>query len=152
MNTYLHKEAVEFLNSQCWHDSVVYEINLVRTNSADQAIILLDLISDYDEWQSKKTRLIFSDCYYIETRMNGGVVGTGGECVSDADASLTDKHIDDVVGVWRNIDVDLPNLFHFSMCLASTGSEVNIVCKSMSIEAEEEGTTHDSPPPLYPTG
>jgi len=152
MNKYFHKEAVSFLNDQCWHDSVLYEIRIIRTNSLDQAIIHLDLLCDYHEWESQRVNLIFNDCYYMETKMNGGVSGMSeGEMVSGATANLSNPFIDQVTATWKTSGINLPDLFHFSIILASTGSEIDIVCKSVGVVFESDGTKHNAPPPIYPT-
>ena len=95
MNKYSHKKAVEFLNDQFWHDSVLYEIRIIRTDPSDQVIIPINLITNEDDWESQKTTLIFNDCYYIETKMHGGVAAmSDGEMISYATAELESSFID----------------------------------------------------------
>jgi len=152
MNKYRHKKAVEFLNDQYWHDSVLYEIQIIRTNSLDQVIIPINLITDEDEWESQNTTLVFNDCYYIETKMHGGVVAmSDDEMISYATAELKSSFIDQVKKSWGKSKIELPELFHFSLMLASTGSEINLVCKSVSVELEGTSGKHSAPPQIFPT-
>ena len=67
MKQFTHNEAIAFLNNQYWHDSVLHEIRIIRTNSVDQTIILLDLITREDGMESNRCTLTFKDCYYIGT-------------------------------------------------------------------------------------
>ncbi len=152
MIKYNHREAVEFLNDQYWHDSVLYEIRIIRTNSLDQVTIPINLIISEDEWESQKITLIFDDCYYIETKMNGGVIAmSDGEMISNATASLSGSLVDQVNDTWRKAKMKLQKLFHFSMLLASTGSEIDIVCKSVSVVIESNSEKHSAPAQLFPT-
>ena len=124
-------EAIEFLNDQCWHDSVLYDIRIIRTNSADQVEIALDLIQDYENLRFRRCTFTFNDCYYIETRMNGGV-----KCISDgemiyiAKATNDSSYIDKVVDVWKEV-LTLERLIFFSMNLSSTNSQIEIVCRGI---------------------
>jgi hypothetical protein len=137
MKQYEYKEAVHFLNEQYWHDSVLYEFRIIRTNSADQATIILDLIISEDGAESKKCVLTFNDCYYIETQFFGGVDAiSDGEMIYQAEAVSENTQIDRVVESWKPI-LEPKNLFYFSMSLSSTNSEIKIVCKSVSVENYE---------------
>jgi hypothetical protein len=152
MNKYSHDNAVEFLNNQFWHDSVLYEIRIIRTDSLDQVVIPINLITNEDDWESQKTTLIFNDCYYIETKMHGGVSAmSDGEMISYATADLESPFIDQVIDSWGKTEMKLPKLFHFSLMLASTGSEINIVCNSVSMELESASGKHSAPPQIFPT-
>ena len=152
MVTYKHKKAVEFLNKQFWHDSILYEIRIIRRESLDQAIIFLKLLTDADGWKSHSTTLQFNDCYYIETKMHGGVDAmSDGEMISETSANLSSAFIDNVYDLWRNAKIQLTELFHISIVLASTGSEIDIVCKSVTVNMESDIQEHSAPPPLYPT-
>ncbi len=137
MKQYKYFEAVDFLNDQYWHDSVLYEIQIIRRNSADIAIIILDLIMSEDGSESKLCHLTFNDCYLIETKMHGGVDAiSDGEMIYRAFASTKSPLIDQVVDTWKN-SFDIKGLFQFSFTLSSTNSEVNIVCKSVTQELRE---------------
>ncbi len=152
MVKYNPEEAVEYLNNQCWHDSVLYEIRIIRTNSLDQAIIFLNLITDEYEWKSQKVSLVFNDCYYLETKMNGGVDAlSDGEMISEATANFRSAFISQVESIWDKMQFQIPELFHFSMSLASTGSEIDIVSGSVSVVAERGVEKHSTPPPIFPS-
>jgi hypothetical protein len=152
MNTYKHKKAVEFLNDQFWHDSILYEVRVIRRDSLDQAKIFLKLLTDADGWESRNTTFQFNDCYYIETKMHGGVDAmSDGEMISEASANLSNAFIDQVCELWIKSKMHLPELFHISIVLASTGSEIDIVCKSVTVDMESDIQEHSAPPPIYPT-
>ena len=117
MKQFTHNEAIRFLNDQYWHDSVLYEIRIIRANSIDQAIIILDLITNEDGMESNRCTLTFNDCYYIGTQMNGGVDAiSDGEMIYQAEASTDSPQIEQVIEAWNNV-LELVDLFHFSMTL-----------------------------------
>jgi len=150
--TYKYKKAVEYLNDQYWHDSILYEIRIIRRDSLDQAILILKLLTDADGWESRNTIMQFNDCYYVETKMHGGVNAlSDGEMISEASTNLSSKFIDQVNKVWGNAKIKLPELFHISMILSSTGSAIDIVSKSVTVDMESIVEKHSAPPPMYPT-
>jgi len=151
MNKYEYKKAVEFLNGKIWHDSVLFEVRINRANSQDQVIIYLDLISNDDTWESQRVSMIFDGCYHIGTKFNGGVdCISEGEMISGANANYSDPQIENVKDTWKNLEVDLSDVFYFSMVLASTGSTIDVVCKSVSEVVESERAQHKVPPPILP--
>jgi hypothetical protein len=74
-----------------------------------------------------------------------------GEMISYATADLESPFIDQVIDSWGKTEMKLPKLFHFSLMLASTGSEINIVCNSVSMELESASGKHSAPPQIFPT-
>lgn len=152
MINYQGKKAVEYINDQCWHDSVLYEIRIIRVNSSDQLVLDLNLIVDEEKWISQHTSLTFNECYYIETKMNGGIeCMSDGEMISGASATNEAKLIDEVCNKWAKFGLKLQALFQFSMMLASTGSTLQIVCNSIEIDTERKACKHKAPPQIYPT-
>jgi hypothetical protein len=138
MKQYSHSEAINYLNSLIWHDSILYEIKIVRANSADQAVIIFDLIIDEENFTRQRTKLTLNDCYLIETRMNGGVNAiSDGEMICEASAKSESPKINGVVELWEKI-FRLEGLLHFSMILASTNSELEIVCKSITVTEDKK--------------
>jgi hypothetical protein len=134
MKQYSQSEAVSYLNSLIWHDSVFHEIRIIRTNSADQAVIILDLIFDEENQRAEKIKITFNDSYLIETKMNGGVDAiSDGEMVFEASAKSDSEQKDEVVKLWKEM-FNLDDLFHFSMTLASTDSKIDIVCRNITTE------------------
>ena len=134
MKQYSQSEAVSYLNSLVWHDSVFHEIRIIRTNSVDQAVIILDLIIDEENQSTQKTKITFNNSYLIETKMNGGVDAiSDGEMICAASVNSESDRKNEIVSLWKEI-VDLSDLFHFSMTLSSTNSKIDIVCRSITIE------------------
>ncbi len=134
MKLYENKEAVTFLNEQYWHDSVLYEFRIIRTNSADQVMLIIVLITNDDGSESLKCVFTFNNCYYIETQFYGGVKAiSDGEMVYQADATTESPAINRLVESWKH--VALPSdLFYFSLTLSSTNSVIKMVCKSVTVE------------------
>ncbi|MCP3930939.1 MAG: hypothetical protein GY705_17780 [Bacteroidetes bacterium] len=152
MTKYQGSKAVEYLNDQYWHDSILYEIKIIRAQSADKVLVSLNLIVDEEDWKSKQTTLVFNECYYIETKMNGGIeCMSDGEMISTASATLQGKRLDQVIETWKKFELKTKELFQFSMSLASTGSEFIVVCKSFNIVIGKETLKHNAPPPIAPT-
>ena len=58
-------DAVAFLNDQYWHDSVLYQIDLVRRDSADRVVLDLDLLGDWETGISSRHELRFEKCWHV---------------------------------------------------------------------------------------
>jgi hypothetical protein len=142
--------AVERLNSLFWHDSVLYELRIIRTHSADAVVFTLDLLSDWDAWVSRRAELRFDGCLVISTEFRGGVIClSDGEMVSEAEALLTGPHLERVTA--KAPMLVKPQHREFHITLASTGSTVCLVFSSFSICFARTGHSHDAPPPRFPT-
>ena len=149
MSNFKGNKALDFLNDQSWHDSILYEINIIRTQSADQVIITLNLIVDEKEWKSQHISLTFNECHYIETKMNGGIgCMSDGEMISSASANFQGKYVDQVREEWKKFKIQSKELFQFEMSLASTGSEIYVVCNSFDLVSNHKIVKHNAPPQI----
>ncbi len=132
MKQYSHNEAVSFLNSLIWHDSVLDKFKIIRTGSVDQSVMNLNMVID-DDQQYQRFTLSFNDCYLISTKIHGGVdYGSEGEMIFEASAQSENPKIVDVINTWKDI-LEINDLLHFTMTLSSTNSEIEIVCRSISV-------------------
>ena len=133
--------AVGFLNDQCWHDSILHEIRLIRAHSADQVVLELDLIDDWEVGQlsavpsSRRVQMTFSRCWLVQAQMNWGVIClSDGEMIYGAECKETGALLDQVRATWKGIEVDVSNLAEFSLELASTSSTLSLVFGTVTLE------------------
>jgi len=146
----LASEAVAFLNDQCWHDSVLHEIVIIRTASADRVLLKLDLLSDWENQVSSRVELAFNKCMHASTQMYGGVISMSeGEMIYAVECSDTDPVIDSIKEELSRTDV---NHGIFRMEMGTTGSSIELVFSGISLKQVGETGQHTAPPPLYPDG
>jgi hypothetical protein len=130
--------AVEWLNSQCWHDSILYEIRFIRTNSADEVQLILDLIESYEPVSAYRALLVFRDCWSVQSRMNWGVEClSGGEHIDWAQCSETGELIEQTRETWSKIGLKVKNVAQFKLMMASTGSTLDLVFGEVEISNRE---------------
>ena len=142
-------DAVEWLNSLCWHDSVLHDVHIVRTNSADAFILTLDLLSDWEKWVSRRAEIHFLGCVLITTEFRGGVTALSrGEMFAEAEASLTGPRREQIAA--RAPMFLSPDHHEFRFILASTGSTAEVVFTSVQVTYFSAEQSHDAPPPRIP--
>ncbi|MEE9391851.1 MAG: hypothetical protein V3W41_05020 [Planctomycetota bacterium] len=147
------KDAVAYLGGRCWHDSVLYEIVLVRTESLDQVILKLDLLSDWENQTSQAVELIFGGCWHVQTKMSWGVkCMSGGEMIGAAESLDSDPAIERVRATWDNAGVSLGDIGLFRMDLASTSSTIEVVFSKITVRHFGTSGPHRAPPPLHSGG
>lgn len=146
-----HEEAIRLINDQFWHDSILYEIRIVRTNSADRVEMLVELITDDIKWKSTRVDIIFDGCYFVGSAIYGGVdCISDGEMISGASATVESSCITQVYETWKKMNCSPANLLHFSMVLSSTGSTIDIICQSVAINSHGGTEMHSAPEPIFP--
>ena len=148
----MSNDTVSLLNNLWWHDSVLYEIRFIRTDSADQVILILDLLEDWEEQTSRRVEIVFGRCYFVQSQINWGVKClSDGEMILDADCKSSGVLFEKVISAWQNIDVDTSDLAEFKLTLASTNSNLQIVFGEVTLKYLGESSSHNAPPPLFPT-
>ncbi len=147
------RDAVAYLEDQCWHDSILHEVVLVRTKSLDQVVLKLDLLQNVENQLSQSVEVAFCDCLDVRIHMNWGVQClSGGEMIYSAECLDSDGRIDRVRAKWGRVIEDLGNLGAFRLNLASTGSTIEVVFGCIIIKHSGEIRPHDAPPPRRPSG
>lgn len=147
------KKAVDWLEDQVWHDSVLYEIRLLRLDSKDQVIVYLDLLLDWEKQISRRVELTFCDCWSVRTEMNWGVeCMSGGEMIYSAKASTSADVISQVRSVWSGYNMALDDLGAIRIDLSSTSSTIDIVFAGLAVSYLAAAGPHGAPPPLAPSG
>jgi hypothetical protein len=144
------KDAVDYLNDKCWHDSVLYEIVLLRTDSADRVVLKFDLLLDWDQQVSEYIEIVFNGCYHVAAQMNWGVdCMSDGEMVLNVECTDSDDLIDAIREKWGANGTDIGI---FRMKMASTSSTLEIVFRGVTVKQTGGARPHNAPPPLYPQG
>ena len=146
--------AVEWLNDQYWHDSVLHELRFVRTGSADRVVLVLDLLSDWEAWVSREAVITFEGCWSSHARMNGGAVdGSGGEMIHLAAAAAEGDLIAAVrqkwKDAWKDRTAERP-LAQFWLELSVTASRVEFVFESVAWRFGSGERPHSAPVPMVP--
>ncbi|MCM3869801.1 MAG: hypothetical protein ND895_03740 [Pyrinomonadaceae bacterium] len=144
--------ATEMLNDLCWHDSVLYEIRFIRTDSADEVVLLVDLLDDWETQISRRAKITFRGCWLVRSKMDWGVkCMSGGEMIYGANCEKNGSLIQEVVNGWQPVMlVEASDVAEFRLDLASTGSTLEIVFSKAQIKYVGVSGPHDAPPPLAP--
>ncbi len=140
-----NRDAAEQLNGLCWHDSILYEVQLIRRNSADQVLLSLQLIAEGQEHSSSQAQILFNGCYLVRSEMNWGVkCMSDGEMIYSASSSDGGDLVEAVRKHWKGHIDGIP-LSQFKLELASTGSTIEIVFRSITIRLSENTINHPAP-------
>lgn len=144
-------ETIEWLNGLCWHDSVLYEIRFIRTNSLDQVVLILDLLQDWEAQISQRTTITFQDCWLVKTQMNWGVnCMSSGEMIDSLTSCQQGKLIDKVRSEWPHLNNT--KLAELRLDMASTGSILDLVCGAVEITTDSVSGEHNAPLPIQIAG
>ncbi|MCM3902294.1 MAG: hypothetical protein ND866_11355 [Pyrinomonadaceae bacterium] len=145
--------AAQMLNDLCWHDSVLYEIRFIRTDSADEVVLLVDLLDDWEAQVSRRAKITFQGCRLVRSKMDWGVkCMSDGEMIYGANCEKNGSLIDEHVNGWRSVmQVEASDFAEFRLDLASTGSSLEVVFSKAKITYLGVSGSHDAPPPLAPT-
>lgn len=144
-------DAVVLLNDIAWHDSVLYDLVLVRRNSADEVVMNLRLLTDWEAQLSCDVRLTFGRCFGVRADMTWGV-----ECLSDGemvyDATAYDRHVEleRVAEKWKTSGLVVGEIGLFELDMASTSSSVRVIFREVRLEPVSGIGPHSAPPPLLP--
>ncbi len=140
--------AIRWLNEQCWHDSVLYEIRFIRAGSADQVVLVLDLVEDWEKYESRRTEITFNGCLCVRSKMNWGVVCmSAGEMIYAGTASESGNLIEEARQAWKG-SLRSKSLGQFTLDLASTDSLLELVFESVSWRLAGVKTAHPAPKPF----
>lgn len=141
--------AIELLGSLFWHDSVLHEIKFIRTDSADQVVLILDLLEDWEKQISRRAEITFQRCFLVQSQMSWGTrCMSEGEMIFGTTCVASSDLIEKVRSDWVGINLDTSGLAEFKLELASTGSTLEIVFGSVAIRYLSGSSPHHAPPPL----
>lgn len=144
-------ETIEWLNGLCWHDSVLYEIRFIRTNSLDQVILILDLLEDWEAQISQRTIITFQECWLANTQMNWGInCMSGGEMIYGLIGRQEGALIDKVRSDWPHLNQ--AKLAELRLEMAATGSMLELVFGCVEITNDSVPLQHNAPPPVIREG
>jgi len=148
----MSNDAISLLNNLSWHDSILYEIRFISTDSADQVILILDLLEDWNELISKRVEIVFKRCFLVQSQMNWGIKClSDGEMIFSADCRSEGDLLERVHSKWRNIGVSTNELLEFKLKLASTNSILEIVFGEVALKYLSNNSSHITTPPILPT-
>lgn len=124
---------------------MLYEVRLVRAASADQVVLDIRLLEDWEQYRSRRTEIVFEGCFHVRADMSWGV-----ECMSDGEmiysgsASTDGEGIQAVQAEWKRDFADAP-LGQFTLDLASTGSIIEVVFQSVTVRYQTPSDNHAAP-------
>jgi hypothetical protein len=140
--------AIDYLNSLCWHDSVLQKIEFIRTNSLDQVVIELNLLADWKVQVSTLTRLIFKNCMSVKANMNWGVKClSDGEMIDNIEYNMSDPYLQNTFHEYNKHL--MKEYAYFKMTMASTGSTLELTFNEFEVIAIDNLQQHNAPPPLF---
>jgi hypothetical protein len=141
--------AVEYLNDLIWHDSVLQKIQFVRTNSVDQVIFDINLLTSWENQISILSKLIFKNCLSVRSNMNWGVkCMSEGEMISEVECNKSNSYISDTLTSYNQFLKD--KYAYFKMTLASTGSLLELTFDEVELIQLDSEKNHNAPPPIFP--
>ena len=121
---------VSMVETVAWHDSVVHRIEFVRRDSADQVVLLADLLYDWETQASCRVRWVLRDVRRVVMDAQWGVA-----CISDGEM------LESLELAWEGAFLDAVllrpphgDVAHLRLSFASTGSTLDIAALGMSIE------------------
>lgn len=140
-------EAINFLNSLIWHDSVLQDIVFIRTNSLDQVILTVNLLTDTPDYRSQLTRITFKECIKVKADMNWGIhCMSEGEMIYSGKAKQEKEEIEKYLDSWNRKELD--SFIEFTLDLASTGSSLYLIFKEIELIQVEPDKEHNAPKPI----
>lgn len=123
------KTWVMNFNDFSWHDSIIYNITINRTNPGVNDEVLFEI-----QWAEDKERrlLVFEEVYMTEMKLNFGIVAK--ENIQGATKLSSDNAY--IVGFykkWKGV-MDSIELCTYQIDLNSTGGQIIIIAKSFRVE------------------
>jgi hypothetical protein len=116
-------------NDYRWHDAVIKNIKIDRSNPGINDIIIFDI-----EWPDEEGNLtlVFEEVYWAEMKLNFGIVAD--ETILNL-IELDDDNIDlaNLYSKWNGVIKDV-KLKTYKIELNSTGSEIKIIAKAFRID------------------
>ena len=141
--------AVEYLNDLIWHDSVLQKIQFVRTNSVDQVIFDINLLTSWENQISILSKLIFKNCLSVRSNMNWGVkCMSEGEMISDIECNKSNSYISNSLTSYNQFLKD--KYAYFKITLASTGSVIELTFDEVELIQLDSEKNHNAPTPIFP--
>lgn len=116
-------------NDLNWHDSVIYNITISRTNPGVNDEIVLDI-----QWakEQEKGLLIFEEVYMAEMKLNFGIVAE--ENIQNATTLKSDNsYLRGFYTKWKGL-MDSVELNTYQIDLNSTGGKIIIIAKSFRVQ------------------
>ena len=111
-----------------WHDSIVHNIALDRSNPGYNDTLELE-VEFYHE--DKRSKLIFEDLRYLKMDLNFGIVVN--EMILDVmEFENLDEDFKNFYSSWNGFFNDI-KLRVFLIDLNSTGSKIKIICESFKV-------------------
>lgn len=120
----------ETFNDLPWHDAVIVSVEIDRRRPGEADEVILCLV-----WPNeRRSRLRFSDCYALETKMNFGVVAL--ETVRAAVERDDTDELRVLREKWTKMGVDVSDLRCFTIETNSTASTINVYARAWVRESE----------------
>jgi hypothetical protein len=112
-------------NAFSWHDAVIRNIQIDRSNPGRQDTILFEII-----WPEKRiSKILFTDVYWSKMIMGFGIVAKETILSAVAIEDDEDKDLSEIRKKWKQY-LDNIKLVCYVIKTASTGSEFKIIAKN----------------------
>jgi hypothetical protein len=131
IETKLNNDLVMTMNfiEYPWHDAILKEINIDRSNSGKDDVINIVII-----WSTGlESSFSFKDVYYAQLNLNFGIIAE--ECISEvAFIPKSDIDVINFIHKWKHLVDDIENLMFIEIKTISTGSSIKIFARNVSSE------------------
>jgi hypothetical protein len=116
-------------NDYCWHDAIIKNIKIDRSNPGITDIIIFDI-----EWPNEKGNVsfVFEEVYWAEMRLNFGIVADE-TILNSTELDNSNQDLVNFYSKWKGAmdDVELKT---YKIELNSTGGEIKIIAKKIRID------------------
>lgn len=110
-----------------WHDAILLSLIIDRSSPGENDTVVATI-----EWEDgAANRIIFTDCYFLEARMNFGIIAE--EAIVRATCSDQGVRLHEIKKTWRDVGVELTGLRRYCISTSSTNSDINIYALSFSM-------------------
>jgi hypothetical protein len=123
----LNKYLMNFIEYP-WHDAILKEIRIDRSNPGYDDTITMIIIWD----SGNESKIAFKNVYYAQLNLNFGVIAD--ECISEV--KYLAKHDEEVLFFIKKWELLIPNikeLFFLEIRTSSTGSCIRIFTKEIEV-------------------
>lgn len=109
-----------------WHDQVLLNIHIDRTNPGEKDIIEFEILLE-----ARKIKVLFKEVYYSQFNLNFGVIAD--EPIRYAVINDTDTLLAGIKDKWSKLDANIDELKCFEFNLNSTNSGIKIYALTCEI-------------------
>jgi len=119
---------IQEFNDLPWHDAELIEIIIDRSRKDNVRL----LIKWPEEYGGIRVSIEFYSCYGLEANMHFGIVPP--DFILEAECISQSLKLDDIKKTWKQMGLDLTELYCFRITTNSTNSTINIFSRGFQMK------------------